>query len=324
MLEYGRKEIRTWSILGMRGTYGVVLNELAGSMGNLVALSADLRTTSGLDRFRANHPDRFINMGIAEQNMVGVAAGMAAGGWVPFISTFSNFLALRSCEQIRHFMGYMGENVKAVGLAAGFAMAMFGVTHYGIEDIAALRAISGLTIVSPADCTEAAKLIHAAAVFDGPVYIRLTGIMNTPIVYREDYGLQIGKAISLREGGDVAIVSTGSVVHSSLEAADLLAEQGIGCSVLDMHTIKPLDTAALDAQADKKLIVTVEEHSETGGLGSAVSEHLAARSGMPSQLVIGIAPGYPRAGGYEYLLEQAGLSAPRIAERVLRFLRRPV
>jgi transketolase len=200
MLDYSAKNIRTWSILGSRGTFGVVLNELASQNEGIVALSADLCTTSGLDRFGQSFPDRFVNVGIAEQNMVGLAAGLAANDFVPFASSFANFLALRSCEQIRHFMGYMKENVKLVGLAAGFAMGMFGTTHYGIEDIAALRAIANLTIISPADCTETAKAVEAAAGFAGPVYLRLTGVMNAPIVYKNDYDYEIGKAITVRGG----------------------------------------------------------------------------------------------------------------------------
>jgi transketolase len=269
-----------------------------------------------LDRYKANHPGRFVNVGIAEQNMVGIAAGLAAGGMIPFISSFSNFLALRSCEQMRHFLGYMNENVKVVGLAAGFAMGMFGVTHYGIEDVSALRAISNLTILSPADSTETAKAVEAAASFNGPVYIRLTGGMRAPIVYKGDYDFRIGEAVTLREGKDVFIAATGSEVHRSLEASELLYASGIECKVVDVHTIKPLDYSAIDAAAGSELIVTVEEHSVTGGLGSAVAEHLAGRRARPRQLIIGIPEGYPAAGSYPYLVEQNGLTARGIAQRI--------
>ncbi|MDR3331133.1 MAG: transketolase family protein [Synergistaceae bacterium] len=322
MLEYNKLNIRTWSILGSRGTYGHVLNEIAGYNGNIVALTADLCVTSGLERYRLNHQERFINIGIAEQNMVGIAAGLAAGGMVPFISSFSNFLAMRSCEQMRHFLGYMNENVKAVGLAAGFAMGMFGVTHYGIEDIAALRAISNLTVISPADCTETAKAIEAAAEFDGPAYIRLTGVMNAPIVYRQDYDFKIGKAIFLRDGRDVCVIATGASVHHSLTAAEILSERGVDCAVMDVHTIKPLDGEAIEAAVGgKRLIVTVEEHSVVGGLGGAVAESLAGLDARPPHLIIGIQQGYPRGGSYTYLLEQCGLTGPKIADRITERLR---
>lgn len=316
MLEYSSKNIRTWSILGSRGTFGVVLNEIAANNEKIIALSADLCTTSGLDRFRQNFSDRFINVGIAEQNMIGISAGLAASKFVPFASSFSNFLSLRSCEQVRHFLGYMNENVKLVGLAAGFAMGMFGVTHYGIEDIASLRAISNLTIISPADCTETAKAVEAASYHAGPVYIRLTGIMNAPIVYKNDYNFEIGKAIALREGVDISVIASGTMVDTSLKAAKLLEEQGISCSVTDMHTIKPLDISAVDENLNKKLIVTVEEHSVIGGLGGAVAEYLAIKKKRPPHLIIGIPDGYPKAADYAYMLEQSGLTPVQIAERI--------
>ncbi|CCK03081.1 Transketolase, C-terminal section [Cronobacter sakazakii 701] len=165
-------EIRAWSMMGTRGTFGVTLLKLAEENPALVGLTADLAITSGMERFSSTFPERFFNLGIAEQNLIGVAAGMASQGLVPFATTFANFAALRACEQMRHYLGYLQENVKVVGLASGFAMGMFGTTHYGIEDIATLRAISGLTILSPADATATAQLTELAARHHGPVYLR--------------------------------------------------------------------------------------------------------------------------------------------------------
>ena len=283
----------------------------------IVALTADLCTTSGLDRFKKAYPHRLYNVGIAEQNMVGIAAGMAAGGDIPFATTFASFAALRSCEQIRHFMGYMEENVKLVGFGAGFAMGMFGTTHYGIEDIAAIRAINNIVILSPADSGETVKATLAAAGFDGPVYLRLAGVMNNPIVYKEDYDFEIGKAIMLREGTDVAIIATGTMVHSSLKAVRFLEERGLSCKVIDMHTIKPLDKNVICMACETKLIITVEEHSIIGGLGSAVAECLAQSDKHPPLLIIGISDEYKHAGDYFYLLEQYGLTPQKIAEKIL-------
>jgi transketolase len=157
--------------LGAKGAFGVALSELAKENEKVIALTADLGITSGLERFKASFPDRFYNVGIAEQNLIGVSAGFAAGGFTPYCTTFSNFAALRSCEQIRHFLGYMKENVRVVGLGAGFAMGMFGTTHYGIEDIAAIRGVPNITILSPADCTETVKAVMASSSYNGPVYI---------------------------------------------------------------------------------------------------------------------------------------------------------
>ncbi|MEQ9859868.1 transketolase [Pectobacterium cacticida] len=310
--------IRSWSMLGSRGTFGVTLLELAQQHDNLVALSADLCKSSGLARFSTTYPERFFNAGIAEQNMVGMAAGLAAGGFVPFVTSFANFLTMRAGEQVRHNLGYMNENVKLVGLASGVATGMFGATHHGIEDIAAIRSISNITILSPADCTETVKMTEAALKHDGPVYLRLTGNMRAPVVYKDDYELKIGQAINLREGDDVCVVATGSMVHFALKASELLARRGIDCTVIDMHTIKPLDTDILDRQLDKKLLVTVEEHSVIGGLGSAVAEHLAMKRQRPPQVMLGIPQGYPDAGDYAYLLVQCGLTAERIADAIQR------
>lgn len=322
MLTIKPTNVRLWSMLGSRGTFGISLLELAKEHPEIVALSADLCRSSGLERFATHHPERFFNAGIAEQNMVGVAAGLAAGGYVPFVTSFAIFLTFRAAEQVRLNLGYMQSNVKLVGLASGLGTGMTGTTHHGIEDMAALRAISNITILSPADCTATAKMTEAALHHPGPVYLRLTGDIRAPIVYKEDFKLQIGRAISLCEGDDIAIVATGSMVHVALEVAERLAINGISVSVLDMHTIKPLDGLAIDAQLNKKLLVTMEEHSEIGGLGSAIAEYLAAHTHKPPQLSIGIPQGYPHAGDYNWLLEQAGLTAGQVVNRIQSHLKR--
>jgi len=308
--------IRTLSMLGQRGTFGQALLELASRDSRIVALSADLCTTSGLDRFKAGYPGRFINTGIAEQNLLGVAAGAADAGLVPFATTFANFASLRACEMVRHYMSYMQCNVKLVGLAAGFAMELFGNTHYGVEDIAALRAMPNLLILSPADGLETVKCVEAAAAVDGPVYLRLSGIMNAPIVYRADYSFTPGQAVILREGGDVALYATGSMVASALKAAEELAKKECQAQVVNMHTIKPLDQAMLGLGVDCRLIVSIEEHSVVGGLGTAIAEALIEQGNTRKILKIGIPQKYFKAGSYEYMLYQAGLTVPQIVSTV--------
>jgi len=317
MIEFKPAAIRSWSMLGSRGTFGMALLELAHDNPHVVALSGDLCKSSGLDRFSTTYPDRFFNTGIAEQNMIGVAAGLAASGYVPFATSFPNFLTLRAAEQVRLNLGYMQENVKLVGLASGLATGMFGATHHGIEELAMLRSVSNITIFSPADCTATVKMTQAALAFDGPVYLRLTGGMRAPIVYKEDFTLIPGKAIALREGKDIAIIATGSMVHTALASAEQLAVQGIEAAVIDMHTLKPLDEAAIDAQLGKKLLVSLEEHSVIGGLGSAIAEYVSDKPQRPKQLTLGIPQGYPAAGDYHWMLEQSGLTAPQVTARIL-------
>ena len=321
MINFKSMNVRMWSMLGQRGTFGTVMQELGLNIDNLMVLTADLSTTSGLDRFKKAYPDKFLNVGIAEQNMIGIAAGLAKEGHVVFATTFATFATMRSLEQVRVHMGYMGLNVKLVGLASGFAMGMFGNTHYGMEDIAMIRAIPNLVLLSPADCVEVAKAVEAAAIYQGPVYIRLTGVMNNPVVYKNDYSFKIGKAITLREGSDICIIATGSMVYHALEAAKILNERSISASVVNMHTLKPLDTSVIDeACNNKKLIVTVEEHNVIGGLGGAVSEYKSCLDKAPRQVFIGIADTFQEAGDYQYLLKQNKLTAPQIAERIINEL----
>jgi len=309
---------RMYSKLGQRGSFALTLEEIAAQDDELMVMTADLTTLTGLTRFKEKFPDKLLNIGIAEQNMIGIAAGMAKEGKTVFATTYSNFLAMRSYEQIRIHLGYMNFNVKVVGSGSGLAMGMSGNTHYGIEDIALMRAIPGLVVVSPADGGETMKAVKEAAKYPGPVYIRLSGSMNAPIVYPEKYPFELGKSILLRKGTDVSIIATGTMVHESLMAANLLQENGVSASVIDMHTIKPLDKIAInDACRDVKLIVTVEEHSVIGGLGGAVAEYLCAMPSVPRQLIIGIPDVFQKVGDYQYLLEQNGLTGSQIAEKIM-------
>lgn len=307
---------RVWSKLGARGTFGTAILELAKSKENLMVLSADLGNSSGLDRFRATYPDRFINTGIAEQNLIGIASGIAKSGIVTFATSFAPFITMRASEQIRMNLGYMHSNVKAVGLGSGISMAYLGNSHYGLEDVAVMRAIPNMTVISPADGAEIVKCVFAAAEYEGPVYIRLTGGANNPIVYKEDFEYKIGKAVKLKEGNDVAFIAAGTMVFQALKAADELNGEGISCSVLDMHTIKPLDEDSIDGLLEHKLIVTIEEHNIIGGLGSAVAEYLAPKEKKPPQIIIGIDDFFPRAGDYHYLLNECGLTTEQIVEKI--------
>lgn len=314
---FTRTNIRTWSMLGSAGTFGQAAMGLPGINPETLIVTADLRNFSGLDRFAAAHPDRLINVGIAEQNMVGLAAGLCNEGFNVFATTYATFAAARSADPVRVNMGYMGLGVKLVGLGAGFSVGVLGPTHISLEDIAFMRAIPNMTVISPADCTETVKSVRALANYPGPAYLRLGGNVPHPMVYAEDYEFCIGKAIRLRGGEDITIVATGPLVYESLQAAKLLEAQGLMVSVVNMHTIKPLDTDMLqEVYASSRLIVTVEEHSILGGLGGAVAEHKSQFTATPPQIIIGVRDYFPHAGDYRHLLSETGLTAPQIATQI--------
>jgi transketolase len=318
-LEITSKNARQWSRLGSRGVFGQAILSLAETKKDLMVLSADLGSSSGLSRFKNAFPDKFLNVGISEQNMIGVAAGLAKEGSVVFATSFAPFIAMRASEQIRMNMGYMDLNIKAVAIGSGIAMAFLGNSHYGIEDASIMRSIPNLTVVSPADCGEIVKTVFAASEYEGPMYIRLTGEANNPVVYKEDYNFEIGKAITLREGSEITIIANGTMVYESLEAAKLLDIKGLSATVVNMHTIKPLDTSVIDkAVASSKLIVSVEEHSVIGGLGGAISEYKTSLRNAPPQLIIGLPDKFGKVGEHRYLLEKYGLTAKQIAEKIVK------
>lgn len=311
-------EVKSFSRMGTRATFGMAILKLAKEENDFYVMSADLCTSSGLDRFRSKYPENFINVGIAEQNLIGVAGGLAKDGTPVFATSFASFIASRASEQIRMNMGYMQLNVKAVGLGSGLAMTTLGASHYGLEDTAVMRSIPGMTVISPADCTEVAKCVEAAKNFEGPVYIRLTGGPGNPTVYHEDYAYEIGKANLIKKAGSIAFVAEGTMVYQSLKVSEILEEQGIESTVIDMHTIKPLDHNMLDLLEEYEYVFTVEEHNVLGGLGSAVAEYMIRKEKCPRVILIGVEDIYPHAGDYAYLLEQCGLTAEQIAERVLK------
>lgn len=321
MLPIRPSNARLWSMLGSRGTFGVAMLDAAANSPDVMVLTADLCVTSGLERLRIAHPNKFLNVGIAEQNMIGIAAGLAKEGFNTFVTTFSTFAAMRSYEQVRMHLGYMGMNVKVIGLAGGMAMGHFGNTHYGIEDLALMRAVPGLTVIAPADGAEIVKTVGALVTHQGPVFVRLTGAVNNPIVYTKDYDFAIGKAVALRPGTDVAIFACGTMVHESLAAARLLEAQCVSASVTNMHTLKPLDTESVDGLPSSiRLVVTVEEHGIIGGLGGAIAEHTARRSNSLPQLILGLPDRFGKSGDYKYLLGKYGLTGEQISARIMASL----
>ncbi len=308
---------RGLSRLGPRGTFGTALLAAAELNPRVVGVTADLAITAGLERFRVKYPERLLNVGIAEQNLVGIAAGLAEDGWQPFAATFANFAAMRSNEFVRHHLGYMRQKVSVVGIGAGFAMGQFGTTHYSLEDVSALRAIPNLTILSPGDCTEVFQAVLALANDPQPCYLRLSGAPSMRPVDQSDTSFQIGRARVLSTGSDVTIVGTGSMLSVAAGAAGILQERGISVGVVNVHTIKPLDEDAIRGLIGSTgAVVTVEEHSILGGLGAAVAEILSAEAGSPPLRRIGVPDRFPKVGSYDFVLKQCGLTDLLVADEV--------
>lgn len=317
MLEITASSARQWSRIGSRGVYGLAISDLSERKMDLIAMSADLGNSSGLDRFKAAHPDRFVNVGIAEQNLIGMAAGIAKEGFIVFASSFAPFISMRAAEQVRMNLGYMHLNVKAVAIGSGLSMGFLGNSHFGLEDAAVIRAIPGIVIITPADCSEIIKAVNALADYSGPAYLRLTGGVNNPIVYSSEYDFEIGKSINLKSGDEVVIFACGTMVHESLEAAKLLEERGVSTEVINMHTLRPLDIEAIRrSMKSRKLIVTIEEHSVIGGLGSAVAEQVAQFADGPPLLILGIPDEFGTTADYHFLLEKYGLVGEKIAKKI--------
>lgn len=313
--------IRGYSRLGQAGTlFGVGLFEAIKSVGDTYVLTADMGKPAGMGRFMARFPEYFVNVGIAEQNLIGVAAGLAAEGRPVIASAQAVFLSMRCYEQVRQFMGYMQLPIVLVGVSAGFALTFFGNTHYAIEDIAIMRAIPNMTVLSPSDPGQAAKSLIAAMESRRPTYIRCTGKLNAQAVYEDEYEFTIGKAIEVKNGSDVAIFSTGTLTANVVAAAMLLEESGVSVAVVDMHTIKPIDTEVIKKFFGCKMLVTVEEHNIVGGLGGGVSEFLSCFSLHPPLLRLGVKDCFVSPGDYGYLVSRHRLDAEGIATDVLSAL----
>lgn len=317
-----KSSVRTWSRLGQRGcVFGLMMPELAEKQDNLRLLTADLSLLSGMERFISEYPDKFLNVGIAEQNMIGIAAGMAMEGDCVFATTYASFIAVRSLEHVRQHLAHLHCNVKLIGTSAGVTAAKSGVSHWATEDLAFMRALPGMMVLSPADGMEAMKAVEYAAGTEEPVYIRLSGGLNCPVVYKEDYEFCPGKNVVCRRGGHTAILATGLMVYEALEAAEQLKQQGIEAEVINIHTLKPLDQENLRSIFSKyDVIFTVEEHNVIGGLGGAVAEYMSECEKTPKLIRLGFGEEYLRAGSPRYVWEQAGLTAPQIAERVKKEL----
>jgi len=301
------------SMIATRDAYGEVLAELGAENENIVVLDADLSGSTKTSGFAKKFPERFFNMGIAEANMIGTAAGLAAAGKIPFASTFAIFAVGRAWEQVRQSVAYPKSNVKIIATHSGITVGEDGGSHQSVEDIAIMRAVPNMTVIVPADGVETRLAIRAAAAFKGPVYVRL-GRNKVPTIFADDHSFAIGKGSLLRDGSDLTFIGTGLMTAQALAAAELLQEQGISARVVHIGTVKPLDEELIiDAARETGAVVTVEEHSIVGGLGGAVAELLAEKFPTPLKRV-GINDRFGLSGKAEELLKYFGLMPGDLVE----------
>ena len=304
-----------------RSGFGAGLTELGKSNENVVALCADLIGSLKMNDFQNNHPERFYQVGIAEANMMGIAAGMTIGGKIPFTGTFANFSTGRVYDQIRQSIAYSGKNVKICASHAGLTLGEDGATHQILEDIGLMKMLPGMTVINTCDFNQTKAATKAIADYNGPVYLRF-GRPKVANFTPEDQTFEIGKAIQLQEGSDVTIVATGHLVWEALQAAETLNEQGITADVINIHTIKPLDEAAiLNSVAKTNCIVTAEEHNFLGGLGESVARVLAKNNPTPQEFVA-TQDTFGESGTPAQLMEKYGLNASAIVNATQRVLKR--
>lgn len=304
-----------------REAYGEALLEAGKRDQRIVVLDADLSKSTKTSVFASQFPERFFNIGISEQDLIGTAAGLAVGGKIPFASTFAVFATGRAFEQIRNSIAYNKLKVVIAASHAGITVGEDGGSHQSIEDISLMRSLPNMTVIVPADGVETAKAVQAAIDYPGPVYLRL-GRMGVPAIFSEDYNFTIGKAALLRDGKDATILATGIMTNEALTAAEILQEKGISVRVLNIHTIKPLDEEAIVAAAKETgALVTAEEHNIIGGLGSAVAETLSQNYPVPLER-IGIKDVFGQSGTPGELLKEYGLTAQNIVEGVERAITR--
>ncbi len=304
-----------------REAYGQELVKLGGENSDIVVLEADISTSTKTCYFAKKYPRRFFNFGVAEQNETAAAAGMAASGFIPFVSTYAVFASMRACEQIRTFICYPNLNVKIAVSHGGLTASTDGVTHQGTEDIAIMRAMPNMTVIAPTDYFMARAAVRAAAKHIGPVYLRFTRD-PLPILYDDSIDFTIGRSINLKKGRNVTIISTGDMASQALKAANMLTAEGIDAAVIDMPTIKPIDhEAVMKAASETAGIVTVENHQIIGGLGSAVAEVISENCPVPMKR-LGLRDTFGESGEYELLLEKYGFSSTHIAQACKEVMKR--
>lgn len=320
MIEITKKNIRVWSMLGMRRILGPAMKDIIEQDRKVLFATADTGRYYAYDDLLRTYPENVVDVGIAEQNLIGASAGLQNEDFNVYAVTYATFLTSRALDQIRVNLGYMGLGVKLIGEAGGMCDGNFSATHMALEDVSNTRNIPNMRVIIPADGMELVKTLVALKDADYPAYVRMTGRFPIPVIYREDYDFEIGKAVTLREGKDIAILSNGTLLGDVLKTAEMLAKKGVECKVINLHTVKPLDEEALRSIAGYKLVVTVEEHLLYGGLGSAVAEFYAQEPVRPRMLMLSVGTQYPKAQEYDDLLKTCGLDVESMTNRIMAAL----
>lgn len=320
-MNFNQNQAKQWLRMGPRAMFGQFMIDIARRNKKLIVLSADLGRSSGLARFKTEFPDQYISVGISEQNLVGVAAGLADEGFKVFVTSFAPFLSMRASEQIRMNLGYMRQNVNLVALGSGLSMGFLGNSHFGLEDLSIIRAIPNLKVSAPADTAELGKILYDYTFnTQGPSYIRLTGTPGCEHVYNKDYNYKFGKNEKIIEGKNILIISSGSVTGQAKIAAENLKKQNIGVGLINCPTIKPFNENIIKEINNYEYLVIVEEHSIIGGLNSIISELLVKHSITKKILPITLPDKFGPTGDYNFLIDYHGLSNRKIENKIKKFL----
>lgn len=319
------KNIKQWARMGPRAMYGQFMLELAETVPNLMVMSADLGRSSGLNAFKNTYPNKYLSVGISEQNLVGVAAGLAKEGHKVFVTSFAPFLSMRASEQVRMNLGYMELPVNLVALGSGVSMGFLGNSHYGLEDIAVMRTIPGLGVHCPADCFDLREtLVDLATNERGPTYVRLTGVPGHPPAYDETFQYAYGEPTTVAKGDKVLILAIGALVSVAGEAVQVLADKGISAELLGINRLKPMPDKVMERIREFDYVVTVEEHTIIGGLYSTVAEQVGLLNLRKNLLPISLPDEFGPTGSYNYLLDYYGFTGDKIAARVEAFISGPI
>ena len=321
-MNFNSTDTKQWSRMGPRAMFGRFMLDIAKKNKKLIILSADLGRSSGLARFKIEFPNQYISIGISEQNLVGVASGLADEGYKVFVTSFAPFLSMRASEQIRMNLGYMKHNVNLVALGSGLSMGFLGNSHFGLEDIAIMRTIPNLNITCPADCSELGKVLNDYAFNDrGPSYIRLTGVPGSVNVYEKNYKYRFGKNITLSKGSDVLILSHGSILGQIKLSLNTLKKSKISAELVNIVSLKPIDESIIKLLTKYKKIITFEEHTSVGGLGSIIAEKILKYK-INSQLYSFSLPDkFGPTAKYDHLLKYHGLDASGITKKIINLFK---
>ena len=323
-MKFDKINAKQWFKMGPRAMFGQFMLDIAKKNKDLIVLSADLGRSSGLGRFKSEFPDQYLSVGISEQNLIGIAAGLANEGHKVFVTSFAPFLSMRASEQIRMNLGYMKHNVNLVALGSGLSMGFLGNSHFGLEDIAIMRTIPNMNITCPADCAELGKVLNDYAFNNrGPSYIRLTGVPGSDFLYEENYKYKFGKIKSLFRGKDLLILSYGSILGQiKLSINKIKKKYNLDIGVINVSTIKPIDNGLQKIIKNYKKILVIEEHTIIGGLGSIISELIIKHNIKTNFSVISLSDKFGPTGKYEYLLKIHGLDEKSITKKVLKLIKK--